>query len=146
MAMKSMMAAMVFATGLFAAGMAPQAEAQRWGRCHNCGVVTRVDRSYDDRRDNRVGGGTVLGAIIGGALGNQVGKGDGRKAATVAGAVAGGVVGHNVEKNNRGGGTVWTIEVRMDDGDYRTVEQSRYPDVRRGDHVQVSGNRVVRLR
>lgn len=90
--------------------------------------------------------GTVVGAIVGGALGNQVGKGDGRKAATVAGAVAGGVVGHNVEKNNRGGGTVWTIEVRMDDGDYRTVQQSRYPDVRRGDHVQVSGNRIYRLR
>ena len=145
MSVKSWMTGLVLATGLLGASVAPDAQADRWGRCRNCGVVTRVDRDYEGR-DNHVGGGTVLGAIVGGALGNQVGKGDGRKAATIAGAVAGGAIGHNVEKNNRGGRSVWTIEVRMDDGDYRTLQQDRYPDVRRGDHVQVSGGRVYRMR
>ena len=63
----------------------------------------------------------------------------------LVGAVAGGAVGHQVEKDRRGR-DVWRIEVRMDDGDYRTVTQSRYPDVRRGDHVQVRDGRVYQMR
>jgi len=146
MAIKTIVSALVFTTGLMAAGMAPQAHADRWGHCRSCGVVISVDRDYDRDGGHRSGAGTVLGAIVGGALGNQVGKGDGRKAATIGGAVIGGVVGHNVEKNRDRGRDVWIVEVRMDDGDTRSFEQSRYPDVRRGDHVQVSGNSVYRLR
>jgi uncharacterized protein YcfJ len=66
--------------------------------CDDCGRVVRVESI--GRRDNRVGGGTVLGAIVGGALGNQVGKGDGRKAATIAGAVAGGAIANNAARRD----------------------------------------------
>lgn len=137
---KLTMSAAVLALGVMGGGVAPSAEAQNYYRCRSCGVVTQVERE-GRRGDNHLGAGTVIGALVGGALGNQVGKGDGRKAATVAGAVAGGAVGHQVEKDRRGR-DVWRIEVRMDDGDYRTVTQYRYPDVRRGDHVQVRDGRV----
>lgn len=143
--MKSKMTVLAAMLALGASIGTPQAQARNnYYRCHNCGVVTGVDRDRG-RGDNHVGGGTVLGAIVGGALGNQVGKGDGRKAATVVGAVAGGAVGHRIEKDRRGR-DVWRIEIRMDDGDYRTVTQYRYPDVHRGDHVKVSDGRVYLLR
>jgi outer membrane lipoprotein SlyB len=143
--MKTKMTVMAAVLALGVLSGTPSAQARNnYYRCHSCGVVTDVDRDRG-RGDNHVGGGTVIGAIVGGALGNQVGKGDGRKAATVVGAVAGGAVGHQVEKDRRGR-DVWRIEVRMDDGDYRTVTQYRYPDVRRGDHVQVRDGRVYMMR
>lgn len=66
--------------------------------CDTCGRVVAIESA--GRRDNRVGGGAVLGAIVGGALGNQVGKGDGRKAATVAGALVGGAIGNNASRRD----------------------------------------------
>ncbi|HOV58635.1 MAG TPA: glycine zipper 2TM domain-containing protein [Rhodanobacteraceae bacterium] len=126
-------------------GLLPiSAQAERWNRCRDCGFVRSVER-IEERGDSHLGGGTVLGAIVGGALGNQVGKGDGRKAATVAGAVAGGAVGHNIEKSRRTR-TLWRVEVRMDDGDRRSITQSLFPDVRRGDRVQIRAGRVYRVR
>lgn len=122
---------------------APSAEARHRGYdayCRSCGTVARVERTYT--QDRHLGGGTVLGALIGGALGNQVGKGDGRKAATVAGALAGGAVGHRVEKNRRHEVRGFRVTVRMDHGGYRTIETPYDYDLRRGDRVSVSGNRV----
>lgn len=110
--------------------------------CEDCGRVVSVQSL--GRRDNRLGGGTVLGAIVGGALGNQVGSGDGRKAATVAGALAGGAIGHNVEKNRRGSNSVYRISVRMDrDGRVRSYEQNDDYGLRRGDRVYLDGGYVV---
>ena len=53
-----------------------------YARCHECGVVERIDRVYGERHAS--GGGAVLGGIIGGIVGNQVGSGSGRAAATAA--------------------------------------------------------------
>lgn len=113
--------------------------------CDDCGRVVRVESA--GRRDNRVGGGTVLGAIVGGALGNQVGKGDGRKAATIAGAVAGGAIGHNIEKDRRRSNYSYRISVRMDrDGRVRTYDQYDTYGLRRGDRVWINRGEVVPAR
>ena len=129
-----------------AAGIAPMHSAlarDGYSRgCDDCGRVVSVESV--GRRDNRVGGGTVLGAIVGGALGNQVGKGDGRKAATVAGALAGGVVGHNVEKRGRNSNRYYRISVRMDrNGRIRNYEQQDSYGLRRGDNVYLDNGYVV---
>lgn len=113
--------------------------------CDDCGRVLRVESI--GRRDNKLGGGTVLGAIVGGALGNTVGRGDGRKAATIVGAVAGGAVGHNVEKNGRRSNYYYRITVRMDrDGRARSFEQSDDYDLRNGDRVYIDRGDVVPAR
>lgn len=129
-----------------AAGIAPIQSVQArdgYSRgCEDCGRVVSVE--YVGRRDNRLGGGTVLGAIVGGALGNQVGKGDGRKAATVAGVLAGGAVGHNVEKRGRNSNRYYRISVRMDrNGRIRSYEQQDSYGLRRGDNVYLEDGYVV---
>jgi outer membrane lipoprotein SlyB len=108
--------------------------------CENCGRVVRIESI--GQRDNRLGGGTVIGAIVGGALGNQVGKGDGRKAATVAGALAGGAIGHNIEKDNRRS-SYYRIVVNMDRGRTYTFEQPDSYRLRRGDRVYIDNGYVV---
>ncbi len=113
--------------------------------CEDCGRVIRIESI--GQRDNRVGGGTVLGAIVGGALGNQVGKGDGRKAATIVGALAGGVVGHDIEKDQRRSRSYYRIVVRMDRGG-RTYAFEQPDDyrLRRGDRVYIDNGYVVPAR
>ncbi|MEO9078947.1 MAG: glycine zipper 2TM domain-containing protein [Rhodanobacter sp.] len=111
-------------------------------RCNSCGVVQEVQQVYVQGGGNGGTLGAIIGAVAGGVLGNQVGKGDGRKAATVAGAVAGGVVGNQVGKRNDNGDAAWRVVVRLDDGRYATVTQRENPGLRRGDYVEVRGNRV----
>ena len=111
-------------------------------RCNTCGVVQEVQQVYVQGGGNGGTLGAIIGAVAGGVLGNQVGKGDGRKAATVVGAVAGGVVGNQVGKHNDGGDAAWRVVVRLDDGRYATVTQRENPGLRRGDYVEVRGNRV----
>lgn len=110
--------------------------------CDQCGRIIRIESI--GRRDNKLGGGTVLGAIVGGALGNTVGHGDGRKAATIAGAVAGGAIGHNVEKKGRNSNRYYRITVALDrDGRARSYEQSDDYGLRRGDRVYIDNGYVV---
>ncbi|MEO6800246.1 MAG: glycine zipper 2TM domain-containing protein [Rhodanobacter sp.] len=112
-------------------------------RCNTCGVVQEVQQVYIQGGSGNGGTlGAIIGAVAGGVLGNQVGKGDGRKAATVVGAVAGGVVGNQVGKHNDGDSAAWRIVVRLDDGRYATVTQRDNPGLRRGDYVEVRGDRV----
>jgi len=122
-------------------GYVQQGQYREARRCQSCGVVQSVQQVYVQRGSNGTLG-AVIGAVAGGLLGNTVGKGDGRTAATVAGAVAGGVVGNQVAKRSAGTETAWQISVRLDDGRYVTVTQREDPGVRRGDYVEVSGNRV----
>ena len=113
-------------------------------RCNTCGVIQEVQQVYVQGNGSGNGGtlGAIIGAVAGGVLGSTVGKGDGRKAATVAGAVAGGVVGNQVGKHNEGDSAAWRIVVRLDDGRYATVTQRDDPGLRRGDYVEVRGDRV----
>jgi len=90
------------------------------------------------------GAGAITGGLIGGLLGNQVGSGSGRTAATVAGAVGGAVVGNNVENNRNAGAQSYQISVRMDNGDYRIVEQDSIYDLRVGARVRMVDGRLYR--
>lgn len=90
------------------------------------------------------GVGAVTGGLIGGLLGNQVGSGSGRTAATVAGAVGGAVVGNNVENNRNAGKQEYQISVRMDNGDYRIVQQDSIYDLRVGNRVRLIDGRLYR--
>jgi outer membrane lipoprotein SlyB len=113
-------------------------------RCGSCGTITDVDRIMYN--PDKGAGGAVLGAIIGGVLGNQIGGGSGRTAATVGGAVAGGLIGHKVDKNNAPGEQEGLrLEIRMDNGSYRTVEIHGRMRLYRGDRVKVRGNKVELL-
>jgi len=122
-------------------GYGRQGQYRGGGRCQACGVVQDVQQVYVQRNGNGTLG-AVLGAVAGGVLGHTVGKGDGRTAATVAGAVAGGVVGNQVGNRSGSDTTAWQVSVRLDNGRYVTVTQQDNPGVRRGDYVEVSGNRV----
>ncbi|NRR28625.1 glycine zipper 2TM domain-containing protein [Oxalobacteraceae bacterium] len=90
------------------------------------------------------GAGAVTGGLVGALLGNQVGSGSGRTAATVAGAVGGAVVGNQVESNRKEAHTGYQISVRMDNGDYRIVNQDSVYDLRVGNRVRLVDGRVYR--
>jgi outer membrane lipoprotein SlyB len=102
--------------------------------CVDCGVIESV-RTVT-RKGEASGVGAVTGGVLGAVLGNQVGKGNGRKVATVLGAVGGGLAGHEVEKRAKST-TVYEVQVRMDDGSLRSVEQAQSPKV--GERVQIDG-------
>jgi len=90
------------------------------------------------------GAGAVAGGLVGALLGNQVGSGSGRAAATVAGAVGGAVVGNTVEGNRSEAKEEYQISVRMDNGDYRMVNQDSVYDLRVGNRVRLVDGRVYR--
>jgi outer membrane lipoprotein SlyB len=91
------------------------------------------------------GSGAAVGGLLGALVGNQVGSGSGRTAATVAGAVGGAVVGNQVEANrNAGGQERYQIGIRLDNGDYRTIEQDSAYDLRVGNRIRLVDGRVYR--
>ena len=110
-----------------------------YARCHECGVVERIDRVYGERHAS--GGGAILGGIIGGIVGNQVGSGSGRAAATAAGAIAGGVIGNNTERNNNAA-PWYELYLRMDDGRRIVVGQRDLNGIREGAYIRISNGRA----
>jgi len=91
------------------------------------------------------GTGALLGGVVGALAGNQVGSGSGRTAATVAGGVAGAAIGNRVESNrNATGQELYQINIRMDNGEYRTVTQDSVYDLRVGNRVRLVDGRVYR--
>ena len=108
------------------------------------GTIESIQVTQADNRTS--GGGAVVGALVGALAGNQVGSGSGRTAATVAGGVGGALVGNNIEKNrNAGSGQeMYQDNVRMDNGEYRTVVQDSVYDLRVGNRVRLVDGRVYR--
>ena len=92
------------------------------------------------------GGGAIIGGLVGALAGNQVGSGGGRTAATVAGGVAGAAIGNNVERNRdaNNGQALYQINVRMENGEYRTLTQDSVVDLSVGNRVRVVDGRVYR--
>ncbi len=107
--------------------------------CSRCGVVERVTPVQRDSASPS-GAGAVAGAVLGGLLGNQFGGGDGKALATIAGVLGGGWAGNTVEKKLKKE-TVYLVEVRMEDGSVRTVEQTAAASV--GQQVMVEGTTVT---
>jgi len=108
------------------------------------GTIESIQVTNAENRTS--GGGAVVGALVGALAGNQIGSGSGRTAATVAGGVGGAVVGNNIERNrNTGGGQeMYQVNVRMDNGEYRTVVQDSVYDLRVGNRVRLVDGRVYR--
>lgn len=91
------------------------------------------------------GAGAVVGGLVGALAGNQVGSGNGRTAATVAGGVAGAAIGNSVEANRSANGMdAYQINVRLDNGEYRSVTQDSVYDLRVGNRVRIVDGRVYR--
>jgi outer membrane lipoprotein SlyB len=107
--------------------------------CAECGRIEAV--TPVERKGAGSGLGAVAGGVLGAVVGNQVGGGTGRSIATVLGAVGGGFAGNAVEKNIKKT-TVYQVQVRMEDGSVRTVEQATAPAV--GERVVIDGNGALR--
>lgn len=105
--------------------------------CDNCGTVERV--TAVEQQGNGTGLGAIAGGVLGAVVGNQVGGGDGRKLATVLGAVGGGIAGNSIEKNMKKT-TYYRVQVRMDNGSLRTIEQNEPAML--GAQVLVEGNSI----
>lgn len=110
--------------------------------CATCGVVESVT-PIQRESSNPSGAGAVAGAVLGGLVGNQFGGGDGKTLATIAGVLGGGWAGNTVEKRMKKD-TVYMVEVRMEDGSVRTIEQASSASV--GQHVTVEGNSITPAR
>jgi outer membrane lipoprotein SlyB len=110
--------------------------------CAHCGVVETVTPIQRESA-NPSGAGAVAGAVLGGLVGNQFGGGDGKALATIAGVLGGGWAGNTVEKRLKKD-TVYLIEVRMEDGSLRSIEQATSTSV--GQHVTVEGNSITPAR
>jgi outer membrane lipoprotein SlyB len=108
------------------------------------GVIESIQVTQAEGRTS--GGGAIVGALAGALVGNQIGSGTGRTAATVAGGVGGAMVGNNIEKNrNTGNGQeMYQLNVRMDNGEYRTVVQDSVYDLRVGNRVRLVDGRAYR--
>jgi len=95
-------------------------------------AVTAVEREGEGS-----GTGAVAGGVIGAVIGNQIGRGQGKDVATVLGAIGGGIAGNQMEKKMKKV-TVYQVELRMDDGSRRTLEQANPTAV--GARVRVNGD------
>lgn len=103
--------------------------------CGNCGTIEAVTPIQRDGAGSGVG--VVAGGVLGAVVGNQVGDGTGKTLATILGGVAGGLAGNAVEKKMKKE-TLFQVQVRMEDGSTRTLEQATAPTV--GARVIVEGN------
>jgi len=106
------------------------------------GYVRNIQQLDTSRRTS--GGGALLGAVIGGAVGNQIGSGTGRAAATGIGAVAGAVAGNKIEQSRNGGQPYYQVDVRLDNGDFRTFDYLDLNGLRVGDRVRIQDNQLQR--
>jgi len=94
---------------------------------------------------NSVNLGTVAGGVVGGVLGSQIGSGTGRTAATVAGAIGGALVGNKLEKDRqRQTASVYQIGVRLDNGNFQTIQQESVAGLSVGNRVRIENNHVYR--
>ncbi|GIL05213.1 MAG: hypothetical protein BroJett031_17330 [Betaproteobacteria bacterium] len=108
--------------------------------CRDCGTVTAIREVQTPGSANGVG--AIAGGVVGGVIGNQIGKGSGRDAARILGAIGGAVAGHQIEKHARTT-TRYDIEVRMDDGQLRTISRSTPPELRIGDAVRLQDDTLL---
>lgn len=99
-----------------------QAEPTRAALCRVCGVVDSVSAVRQNGQGSGLG--AVAGGLLGGVVGHQAGGGNGKTALTVLGAIGGGLAGNEVEKRARAE-TLFDIQVRMNDGSYRSFQRAQ---------------------
>jgi outer membrane lipoprotein SlyB len=107
------------------------------------GTVESIQVTSGEGRTS--GAGAIVGGLVGALAGNQVGSGGGRTAATVAGGVAGAAIGNRVESNRNGEmQQQYAVNIRLDNGEYRTIVQDNVYDLRVGNRVRIVDGRVYR--
>ncbi|HEY3860207.1 MAG TPA: glycine zipper 2TM domain-containing protein [Gammaproteobacteria bacterium] len=125
----------LFSLSLFIGGCASNASQPS----DQYGVVKSINPTTESKSGLNVG--TLIGGALGGLAGHQVGSGRGNTAATVAGAVGGAVIGTDV--GNRGSSQMYKIGVRLNDGQFVTVNQkASVADLRVGQKVKVEDGEV----
>lgn len=91
------------------------------------------------------GGSAIIGGLVGALAGNQVGSGGGRTAATIAGGVGGALVGNNIEANRANNAPeMYQINIRMENGEFRSVTQDTVGDLHVGNRVRIVDGRAYR--
>jgi outer membrane lipoprotein SlyB len=91
---------------------------------------------------NPINVGTVVGGIAGAVIGYQFGGGVGKGLATAGGALGGALVGNAIQKSQDK--DRYQIVVRLDNGGTLSVSEVDQGELRVGDHVRVTNNRVYR--
>ncbi|MES2263317.1 MAG: glycine zipper 2TM domain-containing protein [Pseudomonadota bacterium] len=139
-------AALMIATSALLAGCAGNApQSTNYSTMENASTYGTIDSIQVVRIDPATSGvGAVTGGLVGALVGNQIGSGSGRAVATAAGAIGGAVIGNNVENNRNLPHDEYQISVRLDNGDYRTVNQDSVYDLRVGNRVRMVDGRVYR--
>lgn len=112
------------------------ADAVQYGYVRNIQQLDTAHRSS--------GAGAILGAVVGGVLGNQVGSGTGKAAATAAGVVGGAMIGNKIEDSRNAPQTYYQVDVRLDNGDFRSFDYADLNGLRVGDRVRVQDNQLQR--
>lgn len=147
------LAAAALATGAILSGCSSTSTSQPYNSGYASGYNNTAATGYGTiesiqvtRADGRTSGaGAIVGGLVGALAGNQIGSGSGRTAATVAGGVAGAAIGNKVESNrSTDGQELYQINVRMDNGEYRTITQDAVYDLRVGNRVRIVDGRVYR--
>lgn len=108
------------------------------------GVVDSINQTSGGIANSGVGAGTIIGGVVGGVLGNQVGKGTGNTVATVAGVAGGALIGHEIDKNRQSKNPTYAVRVRLNNGDFQTLNLDNVGDLRVGDRVRIENNRLYR--
>jgi outer membrane lipoprotein SlyB len=107
----------------------------------DCGKVQSVNKTAQEGKGSGVG--AVAGGVVGGLIGNQIGQGTGRTVATVAGVAGGAYAGHQVEKKTKSK-DVYTVSVKMDNGQTTNYEYDTHPGFAAGDRVQIVNGKPQR--
>ncbi len=108
------------------------------------GVVDSIQKSSGGIANSGVGVGTIIGGVVGGVLGNQVGGGTGKTVATVAGVAGGAFIGHEIDKNRQSNNPSYAVRVRLNNGDFQTVDLDNVGDLRVGDRVRLENKQLYR--
>ncbi|HJV63854.1 MAG TPA: glycine zipper 2TM domain-containing protein [Albitalea sp.] len=106
------------------------------------GTVRNIQQLDSSRRGP--GAGALLGAVVGGVVGNQIGHGTGRAAATALGAVGGAVAGNAYDQRNATPQTYYQVDVRLDNGDFRSFDYMDLNGLRVGDRVRIQDGQLQR--
>jgi outer membrane lipoprotein SlyB len=131
-------------SGCASTSQAPASQGYSPSQADNTSYGTIDSIQVVQAKSGTSGAGAVTGGLVGALLGNQVGSGSGRTAATVAGAVGGAVVGNKVEEGRNQPREQYQISVRMDNGDYRIINQDSVYDLRVGNRVRLVDGRLYR--
>ena len=142
---QTLAAVMIAASALITGCSTSNTQPTNYSSMSNDSTYGVIDSIQIVRLDPATSGvGAVAGGLIGALAGSQIGSGGGRTAATAAGAIGGAVVGNNVERNRNQPYDAYQITVRLDNGEYRTINQDSVYDLRVGNRVRMVEGRVYR--